>query len=118
MIRPLFLVIPTTSHAVIHLVFFSKLFVMSVSEEDLKLLEVFHNLKVKPKIESPEDLESFVKHFAKELEHETSDSAGAGATSKVHVHPPTAGGRNYPRISTFYGEENKGEVSWPTFSLK
>ncbi len=50
----------------------------------MKLLEVFHKLKVKPKIETPQDLESFAKHFAHELEHDISDAKEAEPKTKAH----------------------------------
>ncbi len=85
-----------------------------VSESDLKLLEAFHALSVEPKIESPADLVSFMKHFGKE--ERDRDPHGLGAIPRV----PTLGvtGHSFPRISTFYGEEGKGEVSWPTFKFE
>lgn len=83
---------------------------MSVSEDDTKLLEAFHSLTVKPKVETTEDLLSFIKHMGKELEKE--DAASKGAI------PKASSTHHYPRISTFYGEENKGEVSWPTFKFE
>ena len=83
---------------------------MSLSPEDQKLLEAFHSLKVTPKVESTEDLLSFIKHMGKELEkEEASDTDSNQKPSKTH---------HYPRISTFYGEDNKGEVSWPTFKFE
>ena len=83
---------------------------MAVSEEDQKLLDAFHSLTVKPKIDSTEDLLSFMKHMGKQLEHdETVDQGAIPKTPKTH---------HYPRISTFFGEENKGEVSWPTFKFE
>lgn len=83
---------------------------MSLSPEDQKLLEAFHSLKVKPKVESTEDLLSFMKHMGKELEkEEAADTESSQKPTKTH---------HYPRISTFYGEDNKGEVSWPTFKFE
>lgn len=83
-----------------------------ISEDDLKLLEAFHALHVKPKIESPDDLVSFMKHFGKEVE----DPHGKGAIPKVPATIVT--GHNFPRISTFYGEDGKGEVNWLTFKFE
>ena len=80
-----------------------------VTEDDLKLLEAFHSLAVKPKIESSEDLKSFIKHMGKELEEETKGTIPK-TTSPTSLH--------YPRISTFYGEDGKGEVNWPTFKFE
>ena len=39
---------------------------MEISEEDKKLLAAFHSLTVKPKVETTEDLLSFMKHMGKE----------------------------------------------------
>lgn len=83
-----------------------------ISEEDKKLLEAFHSLTVKPKIESTEDLMSFMKHMGKEMEKD------AGTASETGAIPKTTSTHHYPRISTFYGEPNKGEVSWPTFKFE
>ena len=76
---------------------------MEVSEEDQKLLEAFHSLTVKPKIDSTEDLLSFMKHMGKQLEHDETDDQGAI--------PKTPKAYHYLRISTFFCEENKGDVS-------
>ena len=86
---------------------------MEISEEDKKLLAAFHSLTVKPKVETTEDLLSFMKHMGKELEK--NEASGTGAIPKETVIP---GKHHYPRISTFFGEENKGEVSWPTFKFE
>ncbi len=78
-------------------------------------------MKVEPKIEDSDDLKSFIKHYGKELEHEAAAGGlgGAGARPKMYgMSPGKTGGHHYPRISTFYGEENKGEVSWQTFKFE
>ena len=64
---------------------------MDVSEEDKKILEAFHALTVKPTIETPEDLISYIKHIGKELEK---DPSGTGdvkdASSSAAVKDTTA----------------------------
>ena len=48
--------------------------------------------------------------MGKELEkEEAADTDSTHKLTKTH---------QYPRISTFYGEDNKGEVSWPTFKFE
>lgn len=83
-----------------------------VTEDDRKLLQAFHSLTVQPKIETTEDLVAFMKVMGKDLDHGA--RGGPGATPKL----PSSGSHHFPRISTFYGEDNKGEVSWPTFKFE
>jgi hypothetical protein len=78
-----------------------------VTADDLKLLKAFHELKVevKPKVEKTEDLLSFIKHYGAEL---NKDEA-SGATPKTII------SHQFPKISQFYGEPGKGEVSFLTW---
>ena len=61
---------------------------MSISEEDKKILEAFHALRVKPMIDKPEDLLSYIKHMGKELDK---DPLGTGdvkdTTTTVKTEP-------------------------------
>ena len=83
---------------------------MCLSPEELKLLEAFHSLKVTPKVETTEVLLSFIKYMGKELmKEEAADTDSTRKPTKTH---------HYPRISTFYDEDNKGEVSLPTFKFE
>lgn len=66
---------------------------MAVSEEDHKLLEAFHSLTVKLKIETTKDLLSLMKHMGTEIEKNEASDAGAI--------PKTRSKHKYPWISTF-----------------
>lgn len=85
---------------------------MEVTEEDRKILEAFHAMKLKPpKIEKPEDLMSYMKHLGEEYNQDIEHDQDLGAR-------PKTGSHHYPKLSTFYGEDNKGEVNWPTFKFE
>lgn len=79
-----------------------------ISEEERQILDVFHKLSVKPeKMETPEDLITFVEYVK---------SFKSGPSTKVVTDESSSkGSYQFPRISTFYGEDNKGDVSWETF---
>jgi hypothetical protein len=69
-----------------------------ISAKDKGLLAVLQKLK----IDTPEDLE-------KALEFK-----GGVVKEKVYVEKSSSSGK-YPRISLFYGEPGKGEVSYRTW---
>lgn len=81
---------------------------MALSPEDQSLLDAFKDLKTKtkvPKVETAEDLTSFIKHYGAEL---LAGSSGTAAPKSVNV----------PRISIFFAEPNKGEVNYPTWKYE
>lgn len=78
-------------------------------EEGKKLVEAFNKLKLKPKFDTKEDLETWLTSYA--TSSIKSDPGGTPPkkpepTEKVIV-------PNQPRISLFYGDNVKGEVSYP-----
>lgn len=79
-----------------------------ISEEDLKLLDAFHALRTssKHRIEKTEDLITFMKEFDP---HED---------RKPESHQQHWKHSNIPRLSIFYGEEGKGEVSFATWKYE
>lgn len=93
-----------------------------ISEEDRKLLDAFHSLAIKPtKIDTPEDLVSFIRRAGKEMADSDSTSKHSiGASPKIPSGTTATYIRDaaYPRISQFFGEEHKGEVNWPTFKFE
>lgn len=76
-----------------------------LSKKDEKLLAAFHELHLEPNIESSTDLVDFLSTFGKLV----SDKSPSSSAMTSH---------HFPRLSTFYGEENKGEVSWETFKFE
>lgn len=71
----------------------------SVTDEELKLLGAMRKLKIKPEhIETPADFESYMKHY-----EETVGTHSSGDR------------KQNPRISTFFGESGKGDVTYPTW---
>ena len=78
-------------------------------EEEKKLIETFKELAVKPKFDTKEDLESWLKDFGKV---KVEPSAKADPTATVSL------SNNFPRISLFYGDNVKGEVSFPQWMFE
>ena len=79
-----------------------------VSEDEAKLLEALHLLGIKPKLSSPEDVAKLIKVFGGVKDEPDVHTTMTGTT-------PKAGTYHFPKLSTFYGEEGKGEVTWDTF---
>ena len=83
-------------------------------EEAVKLVEAFNKLKVKPKADTPEDLELWLKEYGKgdtakadpkvDVKKEPSPDDKTKTTISSTVHQP--------RISIFFGDTGKGEVSY------
>ena len=68
-----------------------------VTEHELKLIGAIRHLKVKPeKVETTEDMEKFIKDYDKE------------GTER----------RQLPRLSIFFGEDGKGEVTYQTWKYE
>lgn len=69
-----------------------------VTEHELKLIGAMRHLKVKPEtVETTEELEKFMKDY----DHDSSE-----------------GRRQFPRLSIFFGEEGKGEVTYQTYKYE
>lgn len=80
-------------------------------EEIAKLVEAFNKLKVKPKADTPEDLELWLKGFGKETEVKVEPGVVKGSTleEKIKTSVSTV---HQPRISLFYGDNSKGEATY------
>ena len=85
-------------------------------EEGKNLIEAFNKLKIKPKADTPADLEAWLKAFGgvkAEPSGPTGDTHGAtsggtaGGTSKETIVTS-----QHPRISYFYGDKVKGEATY------
>lgn len=73
-----------------------------LNEEDgKKLVEAFNKLKVKPKFDTTEDLETWLTAY-----HAIKPDPGAEPKEKVTLTT------QYPRVSLFYGDNVKGEVPY------
>lgn len=79
---------------------------MSISEEDKKVLDAFHALKLKPSkpIENAEELVDFMEKFGKMVLEDKKSAKPEGI--------------QYPKISMFFGEKGKGEVNYPTWRFE
>lgn len=117
-----------------------------LSDEDRKLLDAFHQLKMDPQIEQAEDLAKFLRYFNKR-EEESKQETKPTLLTNIDVGPvkqeakPTLltntdvgqaadrnhsgqqfriGGQSYqfPKLPIFFGEENKGECKWDAFKYE
>lgn len=86
-----------------------------LTDEDRKVLEAFHKMKVKPDVESKQELEEFVRRQRQRgLEHHLGDSV---PTASPRLEPASSAS-SYPKLSYFFGEGKKGDVSWETFKFE
>jgi hypothetical protein len=83
-----------------------------ISEDEKRLLEALHLLGIKPELGSPEDVMKLLKVFGKVKD----EPAPVPTTASGAI--PKTGTYHYPKLSTFYGEEGKGEVTWVTFKYE
>lgn len=76
-------------------------------QEGKQLVEALNKLKIKPKFDTTEDLESWLKAYGAEPEVKVEPgTASAKATSVTSTYQPQ------PRISLFYGDNVKGEATY------
>ncbi|XP_060597079.1 uncharacterized protein LOC132750996 [Ruditapes philippinarum] len=87
-----------------------------ITADEAKLIEALRTLKIKPKLGSATDLMKFMKLFG-DIKEDDDDEHTATATG--HPEPaPKSGKYQYPRLSIFFGEEGKGEVTWDSFKYE
>lgn len=84
-----------------------------ISADESKLLETLRLLGIKPKLKSPEDILKIVNLFGT-MKDEGGHTSGIGDSEPK----PRSGTYHFPKLSTFYGEEVKGEVTWVTFKYE
>lgn len=75
-------------------------------EESAKLIAAFNKLKIKPKADTAEDLEQWLKSFSTEASVKVEPGAQASTTTTVVT------SSQQPRISLFYGDNIKGEATY------
>ena len=80
-------------------------------EEGRQLAEAFNKLKLKPKCDTKEDIESLLIAYAKEVKPDLEVTTVKKTESTDKVITTTV--PQQPRISLFYGDNIKGEVSYP-----
>ncbi|KAL4226331.1 hypothetical protein ACF0H5_014314 [Mactra antiquata] len=85
---------------------------VSISKEQLQLLESLKKLG----IENTDDVTRLIKNKAKAFGI-NKESVG-DTTPHVNSDTKFSSTYHYPKLATFYGEDNKGEVSWPTFKFE
>ena len=80
----------------------------SVTEEEERLLQALHLLGIKPKLGSTEDVAKLLQVF------------GAVKPEPVtrELDEPIISSYHYPKLSIFYGEEGKGDVTWTAFKYE
>ena len=87
-----------------------------ITTDEAKLIEALRTLKIKPKLGSATDLMKFMKLFGKEGMDDDDEHT---ATATGNFEPaPKSGKYQYPRLSIFFGEEGKGEVTWDSFKYE
>ena len=84
--------------------------------EGKKLIEAFNKLKIKPKADTPEDLQTWLKAYAGVKVEPVVSSGGTPGTTTSSTVAGASGGpiytSQYPRISIFYGDKVKGEATY------
>ena len=98
-----------------------------VEEEDeeekaMKLWKAFHELNMDPSVESKQDLEKFLKGYAKRQGDQTAPMAAPPNVTPTVIQAPAATNpqattTGFPKISTFYGD-GKGETSCETYRFE
>ena len=74
-------------------------------EESAKLIAAFNKLKIKPKADTAEDLEQWLKSFGTEGSVKVEPGAQASTTTVITS-------SHQPRISLFYGDNIKSETTY------
>lgn len=90
-----------------------------VTTDEAKFIETLRSLGIKPKIKSASDIVKLVKLFGdgkEEKDDDENDDYETTAGKPVTV--PKSGRYQYPRLSIFYGEDGKGEVTWDSFKYE
>ena len=78
-------------------------------EEGAKLIEAFNKLKLKPKVDTSEDSESWLKSYAAEAAVKTEPGTTTATTTAAATVVTT---NQQPRISLLYGDKVKGEATY------
>lgn len=81
-----------------------------VTEEEERLFHAMHLMGIKPRVEDAEDMMRLLKAFGKVKEDPDDPDKMASVTKP--------GSHHFPKLSSFYGEEGKGEASWATFKYE
>ena len=88
---------------------------VTVSEEEHRLFEALKLLGINPTLSDPADIHRLITAFqGKPVKKEPSTSSSKPATPD----PKPMGLCQYPKISIFFGDEPRGEVSWATFKYE
>ena len=77
------------------------------SKEDDNLIKAFHDLHLAPHVETTSDLMDFLSKFGKLV-----------SDKEVPQKTQPSASYHFPKLSTFYGEDNKGETTWETFKYE
>ena len=84
------------------------------TEEVAKLVEAFNKLKVKPKADTPEDLELWLKEYGKEDEPKANPKVDIKKepSSDDKIKTTVSSTVHQPRISIYFGDTGIGEVTY------
>lgn len=79
-----------------------------LSEEERKLITFMRTFDIKPKLrmDTPDEIANLAKALTGAKDNP--DSMPLDSSAKFLTH-------HYPKLSIFYGEDGKGEVTWDTF---
>lgn len=89
-----------------------------VTEADLKLLAAFHSLEKQPEVETAEDLVNYMKHVGSEYVKISGPPIEPAAVSMSASAKDPAASAKFPRISLFFGDSTKGEVTYQTWKYE
>lgn len=91
-------------------------------EEARNLIDAFNKLKLKPKADTPDDLEAWLKSFGNVKPDPDAVASGTtGTTASIasgSTVKETIVTSQHPRISYFYGDKVKGEVSYAQWAYE
>jgi len=86
-----------------------------VTEDDIKLIKTLKLLGIKPKIDSLSDLQKIAQAFQVEKEPVKEQTPGIASSRQQQTEGTSY---HFPKISVFYGESGKGEVSWESWKYE
>ena len=95
-----------------------------VLEDDRKLLEQFHQLNVTPQIDSVGDLEMFMRKYGGKDDEPVRQPVVKQKTDwqlphqNMPTEPFTRQSFQFPKLSTYFGDSAKCDVSWETFKFE
>ncbi|KAH3792357.1 hypothetical protein DPMN_145851 [Dreissena polymorpha] len=91
----------------------------AISEEDKLLLDAFHAMKLKnPKVNKEQLLKLMMGEDNTVYEDEHWNPSTISEENDEVKQKHQLASYHFPKLSKFYGDEGKGEVTWPTFKFE